>query len=114
MMISVPDGLVAQQTPADTLPLVVVDTNPLTGQELGPQEAITVFFDRALNCDTASGAVSLEPAIEGMVSCDGASLTFTPAAPYPTGTALALTVATSLQAADGGALERWKKHSRST
>ncbi|MBZ0300262.1 MAG: Ig-like domain-containing protein, partial [Anaerolineae bacterium] len=95
-------GLAAQQpdTTAD-LPFQVVDSSPLAGQELGATEAITVFFDRAVDCATAPGAVSLTPALDGAVTCDGASLTFTPSAPYPSATPVTLTISTALQAADG-------------
>jgi uncharacterized protein YfaS (alpha-2-macroglobulin family) len=102
--LSVP-GLAAQPQPPNTdLPLQVIDTVPLAGQELGPVEPITVFFDRPLDCATAAAAVSLEPALAGSVACAGASLTWTPDAPYPNASQLKLTVADSLRAADGAAL----------
>lgn len=104
VLLSVP-GLAAQQTPPDSaVPLEAIETSPLSGQELGAEEPITVFFDRPINCNTAQGAVSLLPAIEGTLSCDGASLTFTPAAAYPIDSTLTMTISTGLQAEDGSAL----------
>jgi hypothetical protein len=102
VVLSVP-GMAAQQQTSD-LPLQAIDSNPLAGQELGSEEPITIFFDQPINCDTAEGAVSLVPAIEGTVSCDGSSLTFTPSAAYPMATQLRLTVNESLQAQSGAAL----------
>lgn len=98
-------GFAAQQTPeSEALPLTVIDTNPLAGQELGADDAITVFFDLPLNCESAEGAVSITPEVEGAVECDGMSLTFTPSQPYEPATTYILAVAAGVQAAAGGSL----------
>lgn len=71
--------LVAQQNDGVTNPVMqVVDSEPLRGQELGLSDSISLYFDHLLDCTTVGSAFSITPSIAGDLSCDGASLTFTP------------------------------------
>jgi alpha-2-macroglobulin len=101
VVLSVPE-LAAQPT-AET-PLQVVETSPFSGEELGRREPLTLFFDQALDCMSAEGALSLNPAVTGSVACEGSMLTFTPDADYRPATTYTLTVASTLQGVDGAAL----------
>ncbi|NWF70057.1 MAG: Ig-like domain-containing protein [Chloroflexi bacterium] len=94
-------GLAAQD---QTSPLQVLQTYPLSGQELELRADILLYFDRPLDCATASAAVSISPAVAGDISCAGDTLRFTPGADYTRATAYTLTVSTALRAADGAAL----------
>ncbi len=104
VVLSVP-GLAAQQTPtASDLPFEIIDTSPLDGEEISLEEPLILFFDRPVNCDSAQDAISISPAVEGSLTCDDVSVTFTPSAAYPTGTQITLTAGTGLQALDGTSL----------
>ncbi|MDQ7024022.1 MAG: Ig-like domain-containing protein [Anaerolineae bacterium] len=78
MALTVPQ-LVAQQNDGVTNPVMqVVDSEPLLGQELGLSDSISLYFDHLLDCTTIGSAFSITPSVAGNLSCDGASLTFTP------------------------------------
>nr|MCU0499733.1 Ig-like domain-containing protein [Anaerolineae bacterium] len=97
--------ITAQETPGPIGVLQVVDSDPLIGSELGAQQPITVYFDRDLACETVDPSVSLTPAIEGAITCDGTALTFTPDQPYQLDTRYTLTLdADRLRGQDGAAL----------
>ena len=101
LVLSVP-GLAAQ-TP-DSGSLQVIDSIPLSGQELGLEESITVFFDRPVDCASAATAITVAPSVDGEVTCDGTSATFVPATAWQDATSYTLTVAPSINAQDGSGL----------
>ena len=102
-------GLAAQDAVQPTgLPLQLVDSLPFAGQELGLQQAITLYFDRPLDCAAATGGVTLAPAVPGDITCDAAerSLRFAPSEPYQRGTTYTLQLGAGLRGQDGiGLLE---------
>src|SRR6187551_338637 len=73
-------GLSAQDATSDN-PLQLLETFPLSGQELELRADIVLYFDRALDCAT-TGAVTITPSIAGDIVCDGSTLRFVPAADY--------------------------------
>ncbi len=103
VVLSVP-GLAAQQQFDN--PLQVVDSDPLTGQELTLDSPISLFFNQPLNCDTAANAISLAPDVAGQIACDPAeaSIIFSPSTPFDRATAYTLTVSDALLAQDGAPL----------
>lgn len=102
--------LAAQQEEPGTLsniPLQVIDSDPLSGEEVELDSSITVYFDRPVDCDTAQPSVTIEPAVPGTITCNEAdsSVTFTPDDAYERGQAYKLIVSDTIRAQDGGALE---------
>lgn len=97
-------GLFAQDQPGDILQ--VVDTVPFTGEELGLNSEITVYFDRPIDCATATGAVNVTPTVTGRVSCASGdtALVFEPAEAFARGTEYTLKIDQTLRARDGGQL----------
>lgn len=83
-----------------------VDTDPLPFQELDLDGAITVYFDRELDCETVAAAASINPALAGTFACadDAQAVIFTPDATYQPGKNYTVTFSTDLRAADGTAL----------
>src|SRR5215204_447778 len=100
-------SIAAQQepTPSDAT-FQWMDSSPSVGEELGAQRELVLYFDRAVNCDSAAAAITIEPAIAGTFSCnaDEASVTFTPDGPYEPATTYVVTLDSSLTAEDGAAL----------
>jgi hypothetical protein len=84
--------------------LQVVDSSPFAGEELGIRAAMTVFFDRELDCATAEAAARITPAVDGTFRCEGASITFTPSGEYTRATAYTFTFSDALRGADGAQL----------
>ncbi len=70
-----------------TIPLRVIDSEPLSGEELTAGADIVLYFNRPVDCNSAQTAFSLSPSVPGEVSCDSAesSLRFTPSAGYAPG-----------------------------
>lgn len=98
---SLTPALSAQQAQPERT-LNIVETSPAAGVELAPSESLIFYFDAALDCATATDAVTVSAA--GDVDCSGASLTYTPSAPLADGAAFSLTIADSLRSVDGAAL----------
>lgn len=98
-------GLFAQEGGPQTL-LQVVDTVPFTGQELGLESEIAVYFDRALNCDSVVNAVMITPAVRGDLACaeSDTALIFNPAEAYARSTTYTLEISQALTAQDGSQL----------
>ncbi|MBZ0298006.1 MAG: Ig-like domain-containing protein [Anaerolineae bacterium] len=96
-------GLAAQQEAAGDL-LQLVDSAPLSGEELGRQESIMLYFDMPVDCDSAQTAITLEPAVSGDVTCDGQVVTFTPSQAYQDATDYTLTVSDAIRGQNGAAL----------
>jgi hypothetical protein len=84
--------------------LQVVDSEPFTGQELGLDSSITLYFDRPVNCDTAKSAITITPAVPGDITCADSSVTFKPSQPFARATRYTVQVGTGLQGADGAKL----------
>jgi alpha-2-macroglobulin len=93
--------LAAQDEVATVAVLQVVDTEPLEGQELGLNEPITLYFDRALNCSTVDAAFSITPQIAGELTCEASRFTFTPATSYERATVYTVTLSTDILAEAG-------------
>jgi len=97
--------LVAQQGEGVTNPVMqVVDSEPLTGQELGLDDSISLYFDHLLDCTTIGSAFSITPSIAGDLACDGASLTFTPDNEFERASTYRITINDQLRSAEGAAL----------
>ncbi len=94
---------VAQQTPAPSLQ--VVDQAP-AANEVGQNSPIVVYFDRPVDCASAQAAFQIDPQVAGDVTCSDAdaSVTFTPAEGYQSGTTYTVSFADSLRGADGSSL----------
>ena len=95
-------GLSAQQD-SPTIPFDLIDSVPLSGEELEGGEPITLYFDQPVDCATAQAAVSISPAISGEITCDEQSraVTFTPAEDYAQATTYMVTVSDALRAQNG-------------
>src|SRR5687768_1816499 len=98
--------LLAQNNPPPPTNSVLqwVDSEPLTGQELGLDSAIELFFDRPLDCATVESAFSIQPDVEGSLSCTGTSLTFDPSQSFERANTYVITLDTDLRGQDGAAL----------
>lgn len=104
LSLSLPIAVAQQESTVPSLSLLqLIDSDPLVGQELALDEAITLYFDRELDCATAATAVSVDPAVVGSTDCQGTMLTFTPDAGWERATSYTLTV-TGLKGADGAQL----------
>lgn len=96
-------GVIAQDDSPITSVLQVIDVTPQMGEELDLQGAITVYFDRALDCDNLADVVRIEPDVAGQLDCgaEGMSLTFTPQQVLSRGTTYTVTITESLRGVDG-------------
>lgn len=101
---SVPMAAQQDTTPQPISFLQVIDSEPQRGAELGLTDAVTLYFDRDLDCTTAQNALSVQPAMDGALTCEGAVLTFTPAAQFASATPYTFTLADSVRGADGSPL----------
>jgi uncharacterized protein YfaS (alpha-2-macroglobulin family) len=82
------------------LPPALVETDPPLGSMLGHQSPITFYFNEAVNKPSAESALTGLPA--GTFTWkDDATLLFTPTQPYQPNTTLDLSIAGSLQSANG-------------
>jgi len=104
LSLSVPMAAQQDSTPQPISFLQVVDSEPQRGAELGLSEAVTLYFDRDLDCATTQDAFSVQPSVDGALACDGAVLTFTPSAAFDRATAYTFALADSLRGADGSPL----------
>ena len=83
-----------------SLPPALVETDPPPGSVLGHRSPITFYFNQALNKSSVESALSGLPA--GTFTWnDDATLVFTPTQPYQPDTKLGITVANSIQSANG-------------
>lgn len=101
---SVPIAAQPDSTPQPISFLQVIDSEPQRGEELGLSDAVTLYFDRDLDCTTAQDAFSVQPLVEGALTCEGTVLTFTPTGTFARATAYTFSLAESLRGADGAAL----------
>lgn len=81
-----------------------VDSEPLTGAELGLDSPIQLFFDRPIDCNTVGTAFSINPSISGAISCDGSSLTFVPDTNFDRANTYIVSLSTALVGVDGAQL----------
>lgn len=79
-------------TPPNTSILQLIDSEPLSGEELSGRQPLTFYFDRELDCNFQQDPLIIEPNIAGDVVCEGATLTFTPAVPYTPATLYSVTI----------------------
>ncbi len=84
-------GLAAQDAPSSNI-LQLIDSDPLAGQELIGRAPITFYFDHELDCNFDGQPLSIEPNIDGDITCAGTTLTFTPAADYSPNVAYTVTI----------------------
>ncbi len=84
--------------------LQVFDAQPAPSSPLALSQAITLFFNRRVDCLAAEAAFSWSPAVDGELSCDQFSLTFTPSEDYQRETSYTFDVNPPLQALDGAHL----------
>jgi len=79
----------------------VIDSEPYVSQPLALDEAVSFYFDRRVDCGTAQAAFSVQPFVDGSLSCDEYSLTFTPTAEYERDTSYTFQLAPTIEALDG-------------
>ena len=84
--------------------LQVIDSDPVSGQELGLSDSITLYFDRQIDCDSLVSSFSISPPIDGSLTCEDGSITFTPTASYERATTYTIRLDNTAQGADGTAL----------
>lgn len=109
LSVTVPQLMAQQDTESDSAQvtnsiLQWVDSEPLTGAELGLDMPIEFYFDRPLDCGTVADAFSITPFIEGVISCDGSSLTFTADENFERANTYVVSFNTDLRGVDGAAL----------
>src|SRR5688572_3935735 len=85
--------------------LLLLDSNPLEGEELQLRTPITFYFSDAINCQIEG--VMITPKIEGEFSCDDdqQSLTFTPSEDYRHAMTYTFTLTENLEGENGSKLE---------
>ncbi len=104
LLLSVSWGGLLAQDDVTARVLQVVDSEPLSGQELGLSQPITLYFDRALDCASLERSVAIKPALDGQFTCDRSMLTFTPTEQYQRATVYTLSLSADLRAMDGAQL----------
>ncbi len=84
------------------LPPRVVDTMPLSGEEMALEGAITLYFDQAMDMASVQEAFVIDPAVDGVFdSPDDLTLRFTPGEPLDRATAYTVTLDTAAASAAG-------------
>jgi len=81
--------------------LQVVDNEPFVGAPLALDESVSFYFDRRVDCATAQAAFSVTPFVDGSLSCDEYSLTFSPTNEYERDTEYTFQLAPTIEALDG-------------
>ncbi|MCY3865953.1 MAG: hypothetical protein OXG68_10995 [Chloroflexi bacterium] len=84
--------------------LEVIDAQPSPAGRLALDEAITVTFNRRVDCAAAEEALTWQPAIRGRLHCDEYSLAFEPIERYQRDTEYTFSFTPPLQAKDGAPL----------
>ena len=97
---------VPQLTARDNLSpiLQVVDSDPISGQEMGLTDSITLYFDRPLDCESLPSAFSITPTVEGDIECNRGRMIFTPSTSYERATTYIVRLSESLLGEDGAQL----------
>jgi alpha-2-macroglobulin len=105
LSLTIPQLLAQQEPPPQTNSILQwVDSEPLTGQELGLDSVIQLFFDRPLDCATVEAAFSIQPDIDGSLHCEGTSLRFDPSQAFERANTYVVTLDADLRGIDGAAL----------
>lgn len=81
--------------------LDVIDSDPFISQSLELDQSVTFYFDRRVDCSTAQAAFSVDPFVDGALSCDEYTLTFTPSEDYARETTYTFSLAPQIVALDG-------------
>lgn len=84
--------------------LQLIDSEPLSGQELGQGEAIALYFDRVVDCATVASGITVVPEIAGTWACADNAATLTPVGEYARATVYTVTLGEALRGADGARL----------
>ena len=84
--------------------LQVFDARPAPLSPLGLRQAVSIFFNRRVDCSKAEAAFTWTPAIDGELSCDEFSLTFAPRGEYRRETEYSFVLSPPLKARDGAQL----------
>ncbi len=79
----------------------VIDNEPFSSQPLALDESVSFYFDRRVDCGTAQASFSIQPFVDGALSCDEYSLTFTPSVNYERDTDYTFQLAPIIEALDG-------------
>jgi len=94
---------VIQQESTDD-PFTLTNSTPEAGGRLDAQASITLFFNRRIDCDSVSTAVTVTPTIAGAFTCVGFTVTFAPDEPYTVDTIYRVRVRDTLRSDDGATL----------
>ena len=87
---------------AGEAPPGVFDTDPLAGEELPLDGAITLYFDQPMDMTTVQAAFSIAPDVAGdLEAVDDSTLRFTPSDPLQRATEYTVTIATTAESAAG-------------
>ncbi len=84
--------------------LQVFDALPAPVASLALDQAVTILFNRRVDCQEAEAAFRWTPAINGDLTCDEFSLTFSPRSEYQRETTYTFALMPPLQAKDGAIL----------
>ncbi|MXX49907.1 MAG: hypothetical protein F4Z39_02460 [Chloroflexi bacterium] len=84
--------------------LEVIDAQPSPASQLGLREAVTLSFNRRVDCAAAKAAFSMQPAAGGQLRCDEYSLSFQPDGSYQRGQQYTFSLHAPLAAKDGAPL----------
>lgn len=107
-------GLLAQAQPDALKLLQVIEVDPPTGQEVGLNDALVVYFDDDVDCTSARGSILFSPEVAFDVACQGPSLMIRPQTGFQRATSYVLVIAEALRGADGGQLLEAFRHEFST
>jgi uncharacterized protein YfaS (alpha-2-macroglobulin family) len=100
--VATPVRLPYTPVPEGTISPVVVARAPARGEELAPDGAIELMFDRPMDQQEVAGAFAVSPAVPGQVSwADARTLRFKPAQPLPRAKLFDVTLGQAAKAADG-------------
>ena len=84
------------------LPPELVETRPLAGSQLSLNSEITFYFNQPMERTSVESALVGIPSLNGTFTWqDDATLTFSPAQPWEPNSSVSITVAASIQSAEG-------------
>src|SRR5262245_46370429 len=88
--------------PEGTLSPIVVQRAPARGEELAPDGAVQLVFDRAMDHASVAAAFSLAPAVAGKIEwADARTMRFRPSQPLARAALYDVTLGQAAKAADG-------------
>ncbi len=89
----------------ESLPPQVIDSDPLPGEEIGLEAAITLYFDQPMDWESVQAAFKAVPTVTGQfATLDATTLRFTPEEPLQRATEYTFTVGTDALSVEGVAL----------